>query len=82
MITTGWVGRYLDAQCQGCDKPTQALEIDDVLSLALKGEQMKGIAVKDPRRLFDTSNEKYFKDVLKIMPDMVLRRRDHRRLFV
>src|SRR5258708_28383271 len=37
--TTGWVGRYLDAQCKGCDKPTQAIEIDDVLSLAMKGEQ-------------------------------------------
>ena len=31
---SGWVGRYLDAQCNGCDKPTQAIEIDDVLSLA------------------------------------------------
>src|SRR4249919_4218711 len=40
-ITTGWVGRYLDAQCHGCDKPTYALEIDDVLSLALKGENSK-----------------------------------------
>jgi len=28
-IYTGWLGRYLDAQCSGCDKPTQALEIDD-----------------------------------------------------
>ena len=48
-ITTGWVGRYLDAQCSVCDKPTQAIEIDDVLSLAMKGEHIKGIAVKDPR---------------------------------
>ncbi|HTQ63922.1 MAG TPA: DUF1501 domain-containing protein [Puia sp.] len=63
-IRTGWIGRYLDAQCTGCDKPTQALEIDDVLSLALKGEQMKGIALKDPRRLYDTSHEQYFKDIL------------------
>lgn len=63
--TTGWVGRYLDAQCSGCDKPTQALEIDDVLSLALKGEHIKGIAMKDPKRLFGTSNEKFFRDVLK-----------------
>jgi uncharacterized protein (DUF1501 family) len=62
---TGWVGRYLDAQCSGCDKPTQAIEIDDVLSLALKGDNIKGIAVKDPRRLYGTSNEKFFKDVLK-----------------
>lgn len=62
---TGWVGRYLDAQCNGCDKPTQAIEIDDVLSLALKGENLKGIAVKDPRRLYGTANEKFFKDVMK-----------------
>jgi uncharacterized protein (DUF1501 family) len=64
-LTNGWVGRYLDAQCRGCDKPTQAIEIDDVLSLALKGENLKGIAVKDPRRLYGTANEKFFRDVLK-----------------
>jgi uncharacterized protein (DUF1501 family) len=63
--STGWVGRYLDAQCSGCDKPTQAIEIDDVLSLAMKGEHIKGIAVKDPRRLYGTANEKFFRDVLK-----------------
>src|SRR5437763_1462886 len=34
-IPTGWLGRYLDAQCSGCSLPTQALEIDDILSLAL-----------------------------------------------
>ena len=61
----GWVGRYLDAQCNGCDKPTQAIEIDDILSLALKGENIKGIAVKDPRRLYGTANEKFFRDVMK-----------------
>lgn len=63
--TQGWVGRYLDAQCKGCDKPTQAIELDDVLSLALKGENIKGIAVKDPRRLYGTANEKFFREVLK-----------------
>ncbi|MBC7904390.1 MAG: DUF1501 domain-containing protein [Gemmatimonadaceae bacterium] len=63
-IYSGWLGRYLDAQCKGCDKPTQALELDDVLSLALKGETMNGLAMKDPRRLYTTSHEKYFKDVI------------------
>src|SRR5436189_2037448 len=62
---TGWVGRYLDAQCSGCDHPTQAIEMDDVLSLALKGDHLKGIAVKDPRRLYGTANEKYFKEINK-----------------
>ncbi|MGI8951366.1 MAG: DUF1501 domain-containing protein [Chitinophagaceae bacterium] len=64
-LQTGWIGRYLDAQCSGCDKPTQALEIDDLLSLALKGENQKGLALKDPRRLYNTSNEQYFKDLAK-----------------
>ncbi|HJY23405.1 MAG TPA: hypothetical protein VJ279_10990, partial [Hanamia sp.] len=26
-VSTGWLGRYLDAQCSGCDRPTQALEV-------------------------------------------------------
>lgn len=63
-VSTGWLGRYLDAQCIHCDRPTQALEIDDVLSLALKGEQMKGIAFRDPQRLFNTSQGNFYKDVL------------------
>lgn len=62
-VNTGWLGRYLDAQCNGCGKPTHALELDDVLSLALKGEQTNGLAFKDPKRLYGTSNEKFFKDI-------------------
>ncbi|MEO5650071.1 MAG: DUF1501 domain-containing protein [Ginsengibacter sp.] len=62
-VSTGWLGRYLDAQCSGCDKPTQALEVDDVLSLALKGENKKGLALKDPKKLFNTSNERYFREI-------------------
>lgn len=62
-INTGWIGRYLDAQCSGCDNPTQALEVDDVLSLALKGEKSKGLAFRDPKRLYGTSQEKYFKEI-------------------
>lgn len=62
-LTTGWVGRYLDAQCNGCAKPTHALEIDDVLSLALKGQQAAGLAFKDPTRLYGSSNEKFFKEL-------------------
>ncbi|ASZ09884.1 DUF1501 domain-containing protein [Chitinophaga pendula] len=66
--TTGWIGRYLDAQCKGCDKPTQALEIDDTLSLALKGNAAKGLALSDPNRLYNASNGAYFNDLLKAHP--------------
>lgn len=62
-VNTGWLGRYLDAQCSGCQKPTLALEIDDVLSLALKGKEIKGLALRDPKRLFNSSNEKYFRQI-------------------
>ena len=61
---TGWLGRYLDAQCSGCDKPTQGIEFDDVLSLSMKGANIKGIAMKDPKRLYGTANEKFFRDVM------------------
>ncbi|MGN6801965.1 MAG: DUF1501 domain-containing protein [Ginsengibacter sp.] len=62
-VNTGWLGRYLDAQCSGCEKPTQALEIDDVLSLALRGKEIKGLALRDPKRLFNSSNERYFREI-------------------
>ena len=62
-LYTGWLGRYLDAQCKGCDKPTQAVEIDDVLSLALKGNEKNGLAFTDPRRFYSSSNEKFYKDI-------------------
>ncbi len=63
-INSGWLGRYLDAQCAGCDKPTQALEMDDMLSLAMSGEKMKGIALRDPKRLYDTSRDPFYKNLL------------------
>lgn len=62
-VNTGWLGRYLDAQCNGCDKPTHALELDDTLSLALKGNSISGLAFKDPRRLYSSSNEQFYKDI-------------------
>jgi uncharacterized protein (DUF1501 family) len=62
-VYTGWLGRYLDATCKACDHPTQILELDDTLSLALKGDLQKGIALKDPQKLFNTTKEKYFTDL-------------------
>lgn len=67
--TTGWLGRYLDAQCKGCDKPTYALELDDTLSLAMKGEEAKAIAMKDPKRLFGTANQRFFKEMMQYHQD-------------
>lgn len=63
---TGWLGRYLDAQCAGCERPTAVLEIDDTLSLALKGEDLRGIAVQEPKRLYDSANSPFFRDYLAV----------------
>jgi uncharacterized protein (DUF1501 family) len=48
-VQTGWIGRYLDHRCIGeCPPAHAALEVDDSLSLALKGELRKGMATRDP----------------------------------
>ena len=36
-LSTGWIGRYLDSNCETCKFPYSAIEVDDSLSLALKG---------------------------------------------
>jgi len=45
-LQSGWVGRYLDAQCNGQCAAHEALEIDSSLSLALKGKDVKGLAIE------------------------------------
>lgn len=63
-LNSGWLGRYLDAECINCSRPTLVLEMDDMLSLALSGNQMKGLAVRDPKRLYETSRDPFFRDLL------------------
>ncbi|MBQ4820463.1 DUF1501 domain-containing protein [Aquimarina sp. MMG016] len=60
-LNTGWVGRYLDANCQ---HPYQAIEVDSSLSLALKGDTMNGIAVPDPNQLYKTTREPFFNNLV------------------
>ncbi len=63
-LTTGWIGRYLDSNCLDCKNPYTAIEVDDTLSLAMKGTKMKGIAVQDPYKLYQTTREPFFKDLV------------------
>ena len=63
---TGWLGRYLDDRCKDCELPVQALEIDDTLSLALKGRIQKAIALKDPKQLYNNSHREYLKNISKV----------------
>lgn len=47
-LQTGWLGRALDSACNNqCIQPYSAIELDDAISLALKGENQKGLAFRD-----------------------------------
>ncbi len=69
--STGWLGRYLDAQCSGAPASCKApvLEIDDTLSLALKGVQHKGLALQEPKQLHQTARSPYFIDYIAAQGD-------------
>jgi uncharacterized protein (DUF1501 family) len=62
-MQTGWLGRYLDLQAGPESGPTQVLELDDVISLALKGVKQKGISFRDPRRLYNGSRDPYIREL-------------------
>ncbi len=46
VLSTGWLGRYLDNDCLDC-VPYHALEVDEGLSLAMKGAQRNGFAMSN-----------------------------------
>lgn len=53
-LRSGWVGRYLDATCSGkAQEPYRTIEVDDTLSLAMKGNNLDGLAVLDPKKLYN-----------------------------
>jgi uncharacterized protein (DUF1501 family) len=60
-IQTGWLGRYIDAYGK---MPYSGIEVDDSLSLIMKGERINGIATKNPRILFSNTQTPFFKKVL------------------
>jgi uncharacterized protein (DUF1501 family) len=49
--SVGWLGKYLDHSCNGCALPHSVIELDDALSLALKGDSVNGLAVSNPDRM-------------------------------
>ncbi|RYZ00052.1 MAG: DUF1501 domain-containing protein [Chitinophagaceae bacterium] len=63
-VNTGWIGRYLDTQAPKGGRPTQALEFDDALSLAMKGAQMNGLALRDPAQLASLTGDRFLKETV------------------
>lgn len=48
---TGWIGRLLDSQANQIHHNHFAVEVDQQLSLVMKGQNRSGFAVKNPKRL-------------------------------
>ena len=62
--TTGWIGRYLDNTDAATNKHNAiAIEVDDALSLALKGEEKKAIAIRDVNQFHKATANSYFKQL-------------------
>jgi len=60
-LTSGWLGRYMDSFGKN---PYNAIEVDESLSLALKGKSLSGMAVKNAKQLYRNTQDPYFKKVL------------------
>ncbi|MCX7551191.1 DUF1501 domain-containing protein [Xanthomarina sp. F2636L] len=61
-LQSGWIGRYLD---QFGKQPYDAMELDQSLSLALKGENQNGMAVQNAYYFYKTTQDPYLKNVSK-----------------
>lgn len=67
--TTGWLGRYLDNACNECKLPYQAIEVDDSLSLVMKGAQSKGMAMSAPDKLMRNIKGTYAENLAEMHGD-------------
>ncbi|MFD1062778.1 DUF1501 domain-containing protein [Winogradskyella litorisediminis] len=60
-LQSGWIGRYLDKHGKHSHN---AIELDESLSLALKGNSFNGLATNDYKMLHRSARDPYFKNVL------------------
>ncbi|WP_075343510.1 DUF1501 domain-containing protein [Tenacibaculum agarivorans] len=56
-LQTGWVGRYLDLTKS---KPYRAIEVDENLSLMLKGNLQNGLAITNPKLFYQLLKQPFF----------------------
>lgn len=68
-LYTGWLGRYLDSECKNS---YEAVELNNYLSLALKGKNLNGLAVQNIKQLHKEMQSPYFNDLATISKSNVL----------
>lgn len=62
-LKTGWLGRMLDTCCPQNAGQYFGLEAAEILSLALKGNRMKGMAAKNLDLLYRTARDPFLRDL-------------------
>ena len=60
-LQNGWVGRYLD-YTKG--NPYAAIEVDESLSLMMKGNTQNGLAITDPKMFYNSMRAPFFNNVV------------------
>ncbi len=64
IVTSGWLGRYIDNAGSEMSKHSAlAIEVDDTLSLAMKGDDRSAIAVRDINQFHRAVTTKYFQRI-------------------
>ena len=65
-LQTGWIGRFLDAYG---NNDFDAIQVDESLSLALKGASRNGIATNNAKRFFRHAQTPYFNKIVRYHED-------------
>ncbi len=68
-LHTGWLGRYLDNECTNS---YEGIEVDNYLSLAMKGKKLNGLAIKNINQLYKELKVPYFNDIAEAAKGNVL----------
>ncbi len=69
ILESGWIGRYLDKYGK---MPYNAIQIDDDLALALRGEKRNGIATKNAKQLYRSLQESILMKFYLIMTEVII----------
>jgi len=54
--SSGWLGRYMDNECENPEQLT-AVEMNNILSLAMKGERLKGLPLTNINQFYRSSKQ-------------------------
>ncbi|HIA12979.1 MAG TPA: DUF1501 domain-containing protein [Flavobacteriales bacterium] len=63
-LSTGWLGRYIDAACGNGAPLSHAIEVNSTLSLAMKGHQYNGLALSKPKQLYGSTNDPFIRHLV------------------